>query len=167
MAVTTAIPIVRVVAPLCDRDPSPRFSDYVGKMQGAIPHPGTNNCPEKGPGIKADADREGLGTTLLYAHRFSLFFFIFDGLTQGECQTQRVESLLTGNLVLARKQYRKSEMERLLRADPLRNQIDMCGVKPCGLIAYGKCCKRLQLVARIISLDRLSDRYKLPARVDL
>jgi hypothetical protein len=128
MAVTTAIPILRVVAPLCDRDPSPRFSDYVGKMQGAIPHPGTNNCPEKWPGIKADADREGLGATLLYAHRFSLFFFIFDGWTQGECQTQRVESLLTGNLVLARKQYRKSEMERLSRADPFAKPQSTCVV---------------------------------------
>jgi len=78
MAVTTTIPFGRVVAPLCDGDSSPEFSDYVGKMQGAIPHPGANNCPEKGPGIKADADREGPGTTLLYAHRFSLLLYLFD-----------------------------------------------------------------------------------------
>jgi hypothetical protein len=69
MAVTTTIRCVRVVASLCDRDPSPRMSDYVGKMQGAIPHPGANNCPEKEPGIEAKADREGPGTTLLNAHR--------------------------------------------------------------------------------------------------
>ena len=78
MAVTTTIPIVRVVALLCDGDPSRAFSDYVGKMQGAIPHPGANNCPEKGPGIEAEADREGPGTTLLYAHRFSLLLYVLD-----------------------------------------------------------------------------------------
>ena len=76
MAVTTTIPIVRVVAPLCDGDPSRAFSDYVGKMQGAIPHPGANDCPEKRPGIEADADWEGPGTTLLYAHGFSLVRWI-------------------------------------------------------------------------------------------
>jgi hypothetical protein len=81
MAVTTTIQCARVVAPLFDRDPSPEFSDYVGKMQGAIPHPGANNCPEKGPGIEAKADREGPGTTLLYAHRSSLLLHVFtDGL---------------------------------------------------------------------------------------
>jgi hypothetical protein len=80
MAVKTTIPIVRVVAPVCGGDSSPEFSDYVGKVQGAIPHPGANNCPEKGPGIEAKADREGPGTTLLCAHRFSLFLY-FDGWT--------------------------------------------------------------------------------------
>jgi hypothetical protein len=78
MAVTTTIPIVRGVALLCDGDPSRAFSDYVGKMQGAIPHPGANNCPEKRPGIEAEADREGPGTTLLYAHRFSLLLYVLD-----------------------------------------------------------------------------------------
>ena len=77
MAVTTTIPIVSVVAPLYDGDPSRAFSDYVGKMQGAIPNPGANNCPEKWPGIEAEADREGPGTTLLYAHRFSPLLYVF------------------------------------------------------------------------------------------
>ena len=75
-------PCGRVVTALCDSDPSPEFSDYAGKMQGAIPHPGTNNCPEKRPGIKADADREGPGTTLLYAHRSSLLLYLTDGLKE-------------------------------------------------------------------------------------
>ena len=76
MAVPTTIPFVRVVAPLHESDLSPAFLDYAGKMQGAIPHPGANNCPEKRPGIEAEADREGPGTTLLYAHGFSLFAWI-------------------------------------------------------------------------------------------
>src|SRR5579863_10759926 len=80
MAVTTTIPWVRVVAPFCEPNPSPRFSDYVGKMQGAIPHPGADNCPENGPGIEAKADREGPGTTLLCAHRFSLLLYMTDTL---------------------------------------------------------------------------------------
>jgi hypothetical protein len=80
MTVSTTIPFVRVVAALSDSDPSLRFSDYVGKMQCAIPHPGAHNCPEKGPGIEAKADREGPGTTLLYAHRFSLLLYLTDGL---------------------------------------------------------------------------------------
>ena len=80
MAVTTTIPFVRVVAALSDSDPSRRVLDYMGKVQGAIPHPGANNCPEKGPGIEAEADREGPGTTLLYAHRFSLLLYLTDRL---------------------------------------------------------------------------------------
>jgi hypothetical protein len=76
MAVPTIIPFVRVVTPLHESDLSPAFLDYAGKMQGAIPHPGANNCPEKRPGIEAEADREGPGTTLLYAHGFSLFAWI-------------------------------------------------------------------------------------------
>ena len=102
MAVTTTIPFVRVVAALSDSDPSRRVLDYMGKVQGAIPHPGANNCPEKGPGIEAEADREGLGTTLLYAHRFSLLLYLTDRLKENArlkewCRCSRATSCLRGS----------------------------------------------------------------------
>jgi hypothetical protein len=66
--------------------------------------------------------------------------------------------------VLAREQSRKSDTDSLFTADLFAKP--RCDVSNCAVTPYSKCCKGLQLVARILSLDSSDDEYRLAGAVD-
>ena len=123
----------------------------------------------------AQRNGQGLRTKRIGKARGRLFSTLMDfhslrGFNRWTKENARLEELSRcsrASLCLRGSNQENSRPTHDLRLIGLPNQNGECDVSNCAVIPYSKCCRGLQLVARILSLDSSDDEYRLAGAVDL